>query len=324
MSRLALIVNQKCRQNRKDPRTPERLRGRLGEGDLFFLTHDAESLWAAAQACRREDVEVVGIHGGDGTLHWTVTRLIHAYEGARLPAIAFLRGGTQNTVANSCGVRASPEQMLDYLAKVRARGGSRVLIERDVLRVGARADGRGDDGARTDSYGFIFGNGFVYQFLAEYYGLGEPSQWNALRTLVAGCTSVALRGEIAKRMFRRFKGKVTVDGQRWPAQEFTGVVGSTIEQVGLGFRPFVRCDERPGAFHILGITASAVDFVLELPKIRLGMPLNDRKILNAVCREVVFDADEPLRFMIDGELHDGTHRLELGVGPRLRLVVPQR
>lgn len=324
MAPIALIVNRNCRQNRKDPGTPERLRQLLGPGALFFATHDADSLRMAAQACRAAGVGVVGIHGGDGTLHWTATQLIHAYQGERLPALAFLRGGTQNTIANSCGVSASPERVLAYLAEVGARGGAPVLIERDILRIGPAAQAGIAPTERSDRYGFIFGNGFVYQFLAEYYGLGEPSQWNALRTLVSGCWSVATRGALAERMFRRFRGRVLVDGALWPAQEFTGVVGSTIEQVGLGFRPFVRCDERPGAFHLLGITASAAGFAAELPKIRLGMPLCDRKILNAVCREVVFEAEEPLRYIIDGDLHEASNRLELGVGPRLRLVVPQR
>jgi len=310
MGPLALIVNPNCKSNRKDPTRLARLRRLVGNEGLYFETRDSDAVREAAAACLRHGAGLVGINGGDGSLHLTVTELIRAYGDKPLPRLAFLRGGTQNTVANACHIRGSPEEVLSYILRARRLGLPIVEIERDILRVG-------------DEYGFIFGNGFVHQFLVEYYRFGEPSRWNAFKTLFVGCCSVAVNGAIARRMFRRFRGHVLVDGVPWPAQDYTGIVGSTIEQVGLGFRPFVRCEERPRSFHLLGITAGAVGFALELPRIRLGLPLNGAKILDAVCDRVVFESDEPLRYIVDGDPHEGGNRLELGVGPRLRLVVPQ-
>lgn len=310
MGPLALIVNPNCKTNRRDPGRVERLRRQLGDEGFFFATADTAEVIDAASVCHREGVDVIGINGGDGSLHLTLTEIIRAYGDHPLPRIAFLRGGTQNTVANACHVTGPAERMLGYLLRSRRQGAPLVEIERDIIRVG-------------DEYGFIFGNGFVYQFLAEYYARGEPSRRNALATLAVGCGSVAVGGEVAQRMFRRFRGRVLVEGVAWPADDYTGIVASTIEQVGLGFRPFVRCEERPFSFHLLGITAGAVGFALELPQIWLGRPLNGAKILDAVCAQVVFEADEPLRYIVDGDTHEGEHRLELGLGPRLRLVVPQ-
>ena len=45
------------------------------------------------------------------------------------------------------------------------------------------------------------------------------------------------------------------------------------------------------------------------------MPITD-------CDEV-YNYWEPLHYMIDGDTREASHRLELGVGPRLRIVVPQ-
>lgn len=324
MSAPAVIANPKCRANRRDPSGVERLARCVGDAGLFFATQDDAALESAALACRRQGVSLIAIHGGDGTLHVTLTKLAHVYDGDRLPPILFLRGGTQNTVADACGVRGEARDVLqNVLERLRAKH-PLLQIERDILRVGPPPEHQRHAplSERRDVYGFIFGNGFSYQFLDEYYRLGEPSRWNAFVTLFLGCCSVAVRGALAKRMFRRFRGRVTVDGSMWPASDFTGIVGSTIEQVGLGFRPFVRCDERPGTFHLLGIMAGAMGFAAELPAIRAGMPLNDQKILNGVYRNVVLEADEPLRYMLDGDLRDGATRLELGVGPRLRIVVP--
>lgn len=307
-----------------------RLRAAAGPDALFLATGSDAQLQESAARLRRAAPDTLAIHGGDGTLHLTMTRLIQAYGRQRLPRIVILRGGTQNTIANACGIAGQPERVLrDAVSRAR-EGEPFVELERDIIRIGdapTEAEQAGDPRQRSDLYGFIFGNGFVHQFLAEYYGWGEPSHWNAVKTLAVGCASVAVGGAVARRMFRRFRGRVEVDGARWPATEFTGVVGSTIEQVGLGFRPFVRCDERPGAFHLLGITTGAVGFALELPAIRLGLPLNERKILSAVCSRVVFEADEPLHYMVDGDIRapraaPDNQRLELGVGPRIRFVVP--
>ncbi|MFO0680241.1 MAG: hypothetical protein U0169_27205 [Polyangiaceae bacterium] len=56
----------------------------------------------------------------------------------------------------------------------------------------------------------------------------------------------------------------------------------TVDQIGLNFRPFRRVDERPGAFHALGITASAASLVLELPRIFRADPMRDGKAHDAV------------------------------------------
>ena len=50
---------------------------------------------------------------------------------------------------------------------------------------------------------------------------------------------------------------------------------------------------------VSGITAGAVGFAFELPSIRLGRPLNGAKILDAVCEEVVFEAEEPVGRKMD-------------------------
>ena len=46
----------------------------------------------------------------------------------------------------------------------------------------------------------------------------------------------------------------------------------TVDQIGLGFRPFYRYGE-PGKFHILGIHTSPLGFVKKLPDIWRALPM---------------------------------------------------
>jgi diacylglycerol kinase (ATP) len=145
----------------------------------------------------------------------------------------------------------------------------------------------------------------------------------ALKTLTRGIGSALVRGNTIRRMARPFRGSVAVDGEAtWEERDFLAVAAGTISHIGLGFKPFHRHEERPGAFHMLGIHASPLSFVRELPRIHRGEPMRAGKALEAVSsRAVVRSADGRVEYMIDGDLHETHGDLEIATGPRVKLVV---
>jgi hypothetical protein len=124
-------------------------------------------------------------------------------------------------------------------------------------------------------------------------------------------------------MARPFRGSVELeDGTRWDERDYLAVAAGTIPHIGLNFKPFRRYDEQPGVFHMLGIHASPVGFVKELPRIHRAEPMRPGKAYEAVVRRaVVRSADGVLRYMIDGDLHETQGELEVSIGPRVKLVV---
>jgi diacylglycerol kinase family enzyme len=108
----------------------------------------------------------------------------------------------------------------------------------------------------------------------------------------------------------------------WEEQDFLAVAAGTISHIGLHFKPFCRFDERPGQFHILGIYASPLSFVFELPRIHRGEPMRAGRALEAVSSQAVVRSwNGKVEYMIDGDLHETRGELEVAVGPRVRLVV---
>jgi hypothetical protein len=95
-----------------------------------------------------------------------------------------------------------------------------------------------------------------------------------------------------------------------------------VEQIGLGFKPFYRCNEKPGHFALLGIHTTALGFVLELPSIHAGKPMRRDKVIDAVAKEVLFESlsDETIDYMIDGDTYKKDGPLLVKTGPRLRFV----
>ncbi len=327
---IGVVLNPRSRKNLRNPGAALRLARTLGDHGIVREVHSLDDLYRAAEDFKRLEIEVLGISGGDGTNHVTITGFLNVYVGpsyvARLgdpspiPQLAFLRGGTMNTVANSVGVRRGrPEGLLGRLIRAYAQRASLPLanVERHVMRIGPP----GQPGKAY--YGFLFGTGVVYGFIAEYYRNGEPSPLVAAKTLVRGAGSTLVRGETIRRMAEPFRGSVEFDdGTRWAERDYFSVAAGTVDQIGLGFRPFYRYSERPGAFHMLGITATPFQFVVDLPRIHRAQPMRPGRTLEATPRAaVVRSAGGIMRYMIDGDLHETQGELELAIGPKVKILV---
>jgi diacylglycerol kinase family enzyme len=313
MSGIGVVFNPRSRKNQRDPRAARRLAQTLGDHGVVREARSIDELHRIAEDFKKLEIDVLGISGGDGTNHVTITGFLDVYGGATLPSLAFLRGGTMNTVANSVGVgRGRPEGLLGRLIRAHAERASRPLanVERYVMRIG-------------EHYGFLFGTGVVHGFLAEYYRYGNPSPLVAAKTLARGVGSTLVRGEMIRRMAKPFRGDVTLaDGTRWEERDFLAVAGGTIDQMGLGFRPFHRFDEKPEAFHLLGIYTSPLGFVRDMPRIWRAEPMREGKVVDATTgAATIRSADGVMRYMIDGDLHETSGELKVSIGPRVKIVV---
>src|SRR5262249_30805683 len=132
--------------------------------------------------------------------------------------------------------------------------------------------------------------------------------------------------DVAARMTAPFRGSIELDdGEVWDTRDYLAVAAGTIDQMGLGFRPFPRYAERDDAFHLLGIHASAARFVGQLPRVFRGVSMGPRYAYEATCSGArLRSSSGPVRYIIDGDLHstaEDVSELEVRVGPRVQIVV---
>jgi diacylglycerol kinase (ATP) len=330
MPGIGVVLNPRSRRNLRDPRAALRLARTLGDHGVVRQVASIDALHRAAEDFKHLDIDVLGISGGDGTNHVTITGFLDVYGSGKviasdapapLPQIAFLRGGTMNTVANSVGVRHDrPESLLGRLARAYAERATMPLanVERRVMRIGAVAASH-----RAHHYGFLFGTGVVYGYLAEYYRGGDPSPLGAAKTLARGIGSTLVGGEMIRRMAAPFRGTVVLeDGTTWEERDYLSVAAGTIDQIGLSFRPFYRWDEHPDTFHLLGIFASPLQFVCDLRRIRDARPMRPGRTLEATpSRAFIRGAEPTMHYTIDGDLHETRGEIELSIGPRVKIVL---
>jgi diacylglycerol kinase (ATP) len=339
MPGIGVIYNPRSGRNLRDPRAARRLHAALGDHGVIREAASIDELYRVAEDFRSLKIDILGISGGDGTNGVTITGFLDVYAGGALPQIAFLRGGTMNTCANSLGVRRGrPEGLLGRLVQAYVERASIPLqdVERHVLKLRGesalpRSKRSTDDAAPAsmrapplaEKHGFVFGTGVVCGYLAEYYEGGNPNPLVAAKTLLRGVGSAMVGGEMIRRMAEPFRGTVELDdGTTWDERDYLSVAAGTIDQIGLNFRPFHRYGERPGAFHILGIHTSPMGFVGQLPRIWRAQPMRPGHTYEAITTSVTIRSPKsPIRYMVDGDLHECDGPLHVSIGPRVRIVV---
>jgi diacylglycerol kinase family enzyme len=315
MGGIGIVNNPRARRNLRAPETARRLRALLdGDGEVVDAsTHD--ELARAVERFRAQRIEVLGVNGGDGTGHVVLGAFAEAYRGAPLPAIALLRGGAMNTVADAHKLRGSPESILKAILEQRRSGVTWRTVERDLLSV--EADGE------APRHGFLFGTGAVVTFLDAYYRTGHATPATAAALLVRAVGSALVAGRFATALTAREELRVTADRDEWPDGPFLAVMAGAVSEIGFGFKPFSRCDEQPGFFHAVGITGSTLQVAAHLPGIWFGRPWKRSLAMDAVTRDLVLEGGPgPIRFTIDGDLYQADEAVRIRTGPAVRLVMP--
>ena len=308
---VAVFVNPGSRANRRDPGCAERFAKILGESGRVVAPPDLERLAEEARAIAALAPSVIGIHGGDGTLHRTLSALIAAYRPRPLPPVAILPGGTMNVVASSLGLRARPEALLAELAEADRQGTAAPTLHRRCLRVG-------------DDYGFIFGNGLLANFLEEYYARGSYGASRAVWIIFRILVSLITTGRYARRVFRRFRGHVQIDGNPLARTRLTGIGAATVTEVGFRFKLHHRADDDPDRMGGLAIHGGPLSLLLDVLDVRLGRGLSPKRADSFVATRMVI---EPVAaestYTLDGDLYVAHGPFAVEVGPVLEIVKPR-
>jgi diacylglycerol kinase family enzyme len=313
MGGIGIVNNPRSLRNRRRPALARRLREQLaGDGEVVDAS-TPEELARAVERFRSARIDLLGVNGGDGTAHHVLTAFARAYGRDPLPTLLLLRGGAMSTVARGSGVRGGPEETLrDTLARLR-RGTPLRTVERDLLRVSA-------DGGEP-RYGFIFGTGVIVAFLETFYATGHPTAARAAFLVTRAFFSALANGQLARRLGRRERLRVSTDGDEWPDGSYLALAAGSTPDIGFGFRAFARCDEQPGFFHAVGIVGALPQLALAVPRLRRGKPWRRRLAQDELARRLLVQADRP-RFTVDGDLYAAERSVSIETGPGVEIVVP--
>jgi diacylglycerol kinase (ATP) len=310
MSGIGVVHNPFAKGNMKRPWLVAKLREVVKEAGEFWETKNINELPKVAEDFLRRKLEILAINGGDGTLHQVLSAFVKVYGDEPLPKGMSLRGGTMNTMTNSLDIKGQSLGILRKAVAMYREAEPMQELKQKLLKI-------------NDHYGFMSGAGMVANFLDAYYSTPNPGPWEAVKLVVKGVSSGITGGEFAQKLLAPAAFRVTVDGKQLDPEEFTGILGCTIKEVGLGLKPTFRAYDQPDGFHFIATTINALPFALRVPAFWFNRDWVHPKVQHSgVTRDVVVEPIKPFRYMVDGEMYTATQALQWSVGPTVSVVAP--
>ncbi|MCP5468224.1 MAG: hypothetical protein H7A32_03030 [Deltaproteobacteria bacterium] len=307
MGGIGIVVNPKGRRYKENPEKITQLSFIVGDRASYQATEDIHDLRRVAEQFKTRDIEILAIGGGDGTTHVTLTHFIDVYGEKPLPKLTFLRGGTMNSLANSCNIKGAPEKILSNLIYKYHEAEEFETTEVDVMQI-------------NEYYGFLFGCGVLYRFMESYYHGAKPSPTKAIYTLSRSIGSAIFNTQFSREMFERFDGEVSINGQKWPFENWSAIYAGSIPILGLQFRVFHHAEEIHH-FHAAGFSLPPRNILKHVHSLFLGKKPNSEDMLNDPAKEMKISLEKPMGYTIDGDMLSPRKEFLIKTGPRLKILV---
>lgn len=310
MSGIGVIINPHSRSHRRDPSKADRLGFIVGDKGSCHTTHTLSDVEELAREFKDRNIEILGISGGDGTIHKTLTSFMKIYGSDPLPKIAFLRGGTMNNLANTLNVKGMPEKILSNIILKYHEDIPFEESEIDLMRV-------------NNDYGFLFGSGLISRFIEIYnrHSNGDPTPWFAFKLLARSMFSAMFLTKLALHLCERFDAKITVDGKAAPFKNYMMLFAGTSDSFGLHFKPLYRALSVPGQFQLVAISTTPRRLLTSFPAAFFGRPSGSDDYYDIVGKQAVIEFAKPQKYVVDGDLPEETTRVEISVAQRLKVIV---
>ncbi len=263
------------------------------------IVTNAGDVARALEELARQDVNLIVVNAGDGTIHAVLTTLFHHRPYQTLPLLALLRGGTTNMTPKDLGLQGPRLQSLARIQAWSQSGGSEgFIVRRPILRLQHPT-------IRLPLYGLFFGAASISRgidlFHARIHGTGlEGNPANAL-ILARFLMAIAAR-DLQK--LGAARATITVDGTPLPADDFILILTYTLERLIFGMQP--HWGEEDGALRLTAAAANSRHFLRVMAAMcrgrrsRLAIPSNGFYSHNAHEVRMALNGN----FTLDGELFE--------------------
>jgi len=272
---------------------------------LHVETENAGVMPDALAELARQEVDLLVVNGGDGTLQYVLTELLGTgVFGDRVPLVAPLRAGRTNMSAMDLSADRDPLRGLAELIACAEDGRIAERVEpRRVLRVSY-----GYGVQRAAQYGMFFGAGIIKRAIELNHRLFDQDGQRSLVEGVPGATLVtagligrAVTGDKSG-ILTPDKVQILLDGEEVEHGEFHLVMASTLSRLFARMRPF--WGQGPGGVRFTSIAAPCERFGRSAVGMLRGKPADWVTPENGYISRNVERAELRMNcgFTVDGEL----------------------
>lgn len=342
--KVGVITNPNSKKNYRRPQRRRSLEQAVGRHGLVRETQSLDELALVVDEFLDAGCQYWVCDGGDGTLHWVLNGLYSAVQARTpadtkldLPVVVPTNGGTVDFVARKAGLKGDADSIVRRLVARLERDLPISTIEVDTCRTVGRPIAADADKPRSfDRVGLAAALGGVASaFFDRFYAMPKDRGALAIAQVIGVATGSAIVNSLAPPLrrflpeqltpdsdfFRPTRARVEVDGRTLPYSTFASMQVGAID---INLAGVVRCFRHAregGVMHFQALSTTPMGIVRNVPNIILGTPITGAGVYDDRARRVVITAEpgEVLAPVIDGEQFSGLERVELSLGPTLRI-----
>jgi len=307
MAGIVIVHNPFARGNIRRPGILSKIKGLVGSVGEVVSTRTIDELPLVAELCLKREIDILGVNGGDGSMHIALTAFVNTYKHHPLPKIVALRGGTMNTMPNSLKLKGKTLEILQKLIEKYTTRTSFETIKQSLVRL-------------NNKYGFMSGAGIPPNLLSAYYGGTSTGPWQGIKVIARTIGSVLIQGPYAKFIMKPATCRLIVEDKEFPDKEFVAILACTIREIGLGFTPTPRAYDKPGCFHFIATTISPIKIIPKIPALWLGRDLILPEVFSQPISRARIEPLANLRYMVDGEIYETEQPIDITCGPAIELI----
>ena len=306
MKHIKIISNPHSGRNRKNPKHLKKL-SQIANGAVCLP--ELAELDNTIARLREEGIDILGISGGDGTIHQVLSAVFRVYREDKWPQIALLSSGTMNNISRNLGVRKKPAAFLSYIMET--------LKKREALPTTQRSPLIFDE----QRAGFIFGQGGISRFLEIYDEGGNTSQIKAALLLLRAIGSAFVNGPFVRKVFAPVEMSIQIDGVMAHHKSYTVSVLSSVADMGFGFRPCYHTLRDHEKAQFIGFTRHPIFTAFALPRMRLALPIKRTDVEDQVGVRFLLQPKEKMLYTIDGDLYHCENTLSIRLARKVEFII---
>ncbi len=265
-----------------------------------------EELKEVVHSYKLNNPEYICIAGGDGTIHLVLSELIKSYSPDPVPPILILKEGTMNNVARSIKLKGSGPALLKRLL-TRISDGKKIETEdRFTIKI-------------YDKYCFLFGTGYVTNFLKQVYSGKEKGFFRNLQVGIMSFRDLFVDTKDCS-IFTLTEQAIFIDKKKVLINPVSGIIAGTVEHIGMGFSPLRDAVQSDGTFQIIILGLNPRRILSYLNKLRTGKRIKSPKYLNVLGKNILIKNKGIFEYTMDGDIYTDENELNITVGPKITLV----
>jgi len=265
-----------------------------------------QELKAVTDNMAEQKPDYICIAGGDGTLHVVLSSIINSFLPSPVPPVLILKEGTMDNVARTINLKGRGPQLLKRLIDAVNSNKEIEIHKRITMKI-------------NNMYCFLFGIGFITNFLREAYSGKEKGVISNLQVAMKSSLE-AVTNRTKGKIFNAMNGDIYLNGNRIDINPIHGLLAGTVEHIGMGFSPMPGAAKKHGEFEVIIVGLKPAAIIMNLNRLRTGRAIKSDKYLKCHTKTIKINIESMYDYTMDGDIYQAEGELIVEIGPEIKLI----